>query len=109
MRFLAGAAALLASHATLASASLAYVLTFDPETAQAKHKISLSSLSPSIARLVLAQRAGVEDFHTIARLNDEEINAINSYGARTQMFSEHQSTSKAFLLAELDPEAECIL
>ena len=105
---LAASALLFVSHATFASASLAYVLTFDPETAQSKHQISLNSLSPETARMVFAQRAGVEDYHTVFGVSSAEMEAINSYGAKTSMF-ESKSQQKAFLLAELEPGAECML
>jgi hypothetical protein len=44
------------------------------------------SLSPKAARLALAQRAGVEGFHTADLKDDGVIDAINTFGVRTSIF-----------------------
>ncbi|QIW96146.1 hypothetical protein AMS68_001664 [Peltaster fructicola] len=108
MRFTSGVAAvvtLLTCSTQLAAASTAYVLTFEPETANNKHKIALSGLSPSTARVVLAQRAGLEDYHTTHGLTNEEIDAVNTYGLRTKLFH-NNARRRAFILAPLHVEAE---
>lgn len=99
--------AVLASSVGLTNANLAYVLTFDPQTAQGKHQIALASLSPQTARLVLAQRAGVEDYHISTLPSDAEIGVINKYGAKSSIFQSDKPESKAFLLAELPEEHNC--
>ncbi|KAK5113064.1 hypothetical protein LTR62_003643 [Meristemomyces frigidus] len=60
-------------------------------------------LSPAAARLVLAQRAGVEDYHS-ADLNGEGVlNAINDFGRRTPLSGEKKALEgrhQAFILVE---------
>lgn len=84
-----------------ASAATANFYTYDPQPSPRRHP---RSLAPVAARLVLAQRTGVEDFHR-AEINQEHvIAAINDYGVRTPLFAEEASLKKAVIMLEEDGE-----
>lgn len=65
-------------------------------------------LSPTEARLVLAQRAGVEDYHLDALLSPGGIDAINEFGWRESLFgqdgSSGEKTRRCFFLVESQVE-----
>jgi hypothetical protein len=44
------------------------------------------TLSPIAARLVLAQRAGVEEYHSADIRREEAMQAINDFGTTSQLF-----------------------
>lgn len=69
-----------------ASSPSADVYLFDPNRPQEPRPDR--TLSPITARLVLAQRAGVEDFHSADLYDKDVIQAINDYGVRTPLFSQ---------------------
>lgn len=98
--------AVFACSAELSYATIAYVLTFDPLTAQSKHQIALTSLPPDVARLILAQRVGAEDYHLLSTPRDGEIELINKYGAKSSIFQSITPDKRAFLIAELPEEHE---
>lgn len=56
--------------------------------------------------MILAQRAGVEDFHDADVYEEFAINAINVLGTRRQLFSQAKQPKSAFILATgvQDPE-----
>jgi len=83
--------------AQLVSAQVANIYTFDP---QSPPRPQPRSLSPVAARLVLAQRAGVEDFHRADLDQEDVIDAINDYGLRTPMFASGLAVKKAVILLE---------
>lgn len=86
--------------APLAAAATAHVYIHDPQSQPASETTS-RSLEPVPARLVLAQRAGVEDYHNADLSREEVIEAINEYGVRTPLFAiADKSTRKAFLMLE---------
>ncbi|KXS98980.1 hypothetical protein AC578_4994 [Pseudocercospora eumusae] len=83
-----------------ASASTAHILTYDPQP-QYSQPSSTTTLSPVPARLLLAQRAGVEDYHRADIARDEVIDAINHYGVRHRMFTERRDgPRRALILVE---------
>ncbi|KAF7192649.1 putative endoplasmic reticulum membrane protein [Pseudocercospora fuligena] len=83
--------------ARIASASTAHILTYDPQS-QPRHDPHSRTLSPVPARLLLAQRAGVEDYHRADIARDEVIDAINDYGVRDHMFTEQRDGSRRALI-----------
>jgi hypothetical protein len=91
----------------IAAASIGYVYTHDPSIFTSQHA-ETRTLSPVTARLVLAQRAGVEDYHIENALSKEEIEAINDFGTRTPLFGQDESIRKAFILCldDLATDAE---
>ena len=62
------------------------VYIFNPHQAQQPRPDR--TLSPVAARVVLAQRAGIEDFHSADLFDKDVIEAINDYGVRTPLFSQ---------------------
>ena len=92
------AAAQLAS----ASTSASQVYTYDPQWQPA----TSGALSPLEARLVLAQRAGVEDYHEADLLKDGVLEAMNVYGERRPLFDSAEAKAKrAFVLLEAEYDA----
>lgn len=92
--------------ARLASAASAHIYFHDPQS-QPRTEPQSRSLEPVAARLVLAQRAGVEGYHSSDLLRAEVIDAINDYGVRTPLFAAADSSvKKAFILLEGESEAE---
>lgn len=53
-----------------------------------------SSLSPSTARLILAQRLDIGDFHTVGTLDGWEGDSFNAFGARQQRLFEDKTESR---------------
>ncbi|USW54279.1 hypothetical protein Slin15195_G075980 [Septoria linicola] len=92
----------LACATRIAEAAKAHVYTYDPRSSTtAARQHSGNDLSPVTARLVLAQRAGVEDYHQSDLLRQEVIAAINDFGRRTPLFAgEDAGKNNAFILLE---------
>lgn len=87
--------------ARLASAATGHVYTYDAQHEPRQHHIEPRRLSPQTARLVLAQRQGVEDLHTSEGVDQDAIDAINDFGVRTSLFGEDQrKAKKALILVE---------
>lgn len=85
--------------ARLAAAAKAHIYIHDPQS-QPRHDTPSRSLNPVPARLVLAQRAGVEDYHSADISRGEVIDAINAYGLRTPLFAALSNPHRAFILVE---------
>lgn len=83
------------------------VYTFDDPELPRDHPESTSrTLSPAEARLVLAQRAGVEDYHLDALLSPGGIDAINDFGSRASLFSQDgRQTRRCIILVESQVES----
>lgn len=99
----------LSCYTELAAAATGHVLTFNPSTSpQDQTSNERRTLSPATARLVLAQRAGVEDYHVEKALSEEEIEAVNDFGYKTSLLGSHEHESeRKFVLAFVDEsEAE---
>nr|OQO17794.1 hypothetical protein B0A51_15680 [Rachicladosporium sp. CCFEE 5018] len=79
----------------------AFVYNSNP-TLETDQQLRWQMLSPATSRLVLAQRAGVEDFHIDRALNTDEIDAINTFGGRTPLLGSGEPLRNAFLLAFLE-------
>ncbi|KAM0712193.1 hypothetical protein Q7P37_011287 [Cladosporium fusiforme] len=95
----------LSCYTELAAAATGYVLTVDHP--QHQPSTDRQTLSPETARLVLAQRAGVEDYHLEKALSEEEIEAINEYGLKAPFMSsnEKRNNKRVFILAFGDEAA----
>lgn len=89
--------------------SAVQVYNFDPESLpRGDAERSSRTLTPTEARLVLAQRAGVEDYHLDALLTPGGIDAINDFGWRELLFSEHGApTKRCIILMEVEDEVRC--
>lgn len=92
----------------LASAATGHVYIYDGPNSEPTASTPSRSLSPVQARLVLAQRAGVEDFHSLDLQAGGVVEAINDFGRRTSLFEEDE-VQKAFLLVEGIAEPEGML
>ncbi|ORY15022.1 hypothetical protein BCR34DRAFT_585369 [Clohesyomyces aquaticus] len=71
---------LLACSAASPKAGLVYV--YDPDTPATSQQSP--SVSPETARLILAQRLGLSQFHSIKDASDELIGQLNAFGGRQQ-------------------------
>jgi len=94
----------LSCYTELAAAATGRVITLDPSLSSHEHSSThQDTLSPETARLVIAQRAGLEDYHVDKALNEKEINAINAHGLQTSRLSK-DNTERVFILAFVDEE-----
>ncbi|KAK4890573.1 hypothetical protein LTR27_010735 [Elasticomyces elasticus] len=66
------------------------------------------SLSPSEARLVLAQRAGVLDYHTADLNSRGSVEAINEFGRRTELFGRIESMAESVTLVDGEVDLEAL-
>jgi hypothetical protein len=68
------------------------------------------TLSPIAARLVLAQRLGVEEFHSADMQDRDVVGAINDYGMRTPIFSDQREAKmrRALLYIEGEDNKQCM-
>ncbi|EGP88235.1 unnamed protein product [Zymoseptoria tritici ST99CH_1A5] len=100
------ASTILPALAHLASASTARIHIHDPQ----QRDVQSRDVSPVAARLVLAQRTGVEDYHNADLEQDDVIDAINDYGLQTPMFADKAAgcERKAFLLYEGEEHIEAL-
>lgn len=110
-------AALTWTATATAAAASGHVYILDPSSsaaAAAQHDAadaatSTPTLSPVPARLVLAQRAGVEDYHSEDLTPGPVLDAINAFGLRTPMFASKEEAEKRrqiFVLVEGVEDAE---
>jgi len=89
----------------LAAAATGHVLTLDPSLSSQYHPDNeRRTLSRETARVVIAQRAGVENYHVGKSLSDDEIEAINDYGLQTHMLSASKEDARTFILAFVDED-----
>jgi hypothetical protein len=89
----------------LAAAATGHVLTLDPSLSSQHHPDNeRRTLSRETARVVIAQRAGVENYHVGKSLSDDEIEAINDYGLQTHMLSASKEDARTFILAFVDED-----
>lgn len=99
MKFTTGVlASALGCCAHFAAAATGHVYTYDPTSASSRDVVR-SRLDPATARLVLAHRAGVEDYHIETALREDEIEQINVLGSKTPLFGGKDRLRKLFLLA----------
>lgn len=88
-------------------AAAAQVYTFDPESLPGELERS-RTLSPIEARLVLAQRTGVEDYHIGDLLSPGGIEAINRFGAKQQLFTGDLHVKRRIqILVEVEEDVPC--
>lgn len=103
MRLSSSIAAVAAAH--IVAASTTNVYTYDPHWQPSTH----GTLSPVEARLVLAQRAGAEDYHEADSLKEGVLEAMNAYGTRRSLFEEAEKRGKrmAFVFLEGADHVQC--
>ena len=82
-------------HLASAATPEAHVYIYDPQSQEPRPDLESRSLSPAAARVVLAQRAGVEDYHSADLHNADVIRAINDFGVRTSLFTQQQQQREA--------------
>jgi hypothetical protein len=87
-----------------AAASTGNVYIHDPSTSTSATE--RRTLTPTTARLVLAQRVGAEDYHIDGSPSEEEVDAINTYGSKTPLFGQDERQRRAFLLLVGEAESE---
>lgn len=90
----------------LAAASSSHVYAIDEPATLREGRIVDDTLSPEIARLVLAQRAGVEDYHGADLEDDVVLRALNNHAARDGLFGGSKSTNVLILVEDADDECE---
>jgi hypothetical protein len=94
---------LLAAGPAIASASAAagQVFLFDVEAAPQQ---TAETIDPATARLILAQRLDLSQFHSIADADDEAIRLVNDFGGQTQQLfgsgSHVESRSRVMIVVE---------
>ena len=79
-----------------------------PEYASGSRRV----ISPTTARLVMAERMGVMEFHSAdLRNNEEALVALDEYSIRTSMFSNREPgiTKRALLYVEGEKNKACTL
>jgi hypothetical protein len=65
------------------------------------------TISPVEARMVLAQRAGVEQYHSSGLQQDGAIEAMNDYGSKSDLFDKEGSQpQQAVFLVDVPEEHE---
>lgn len=67
-------------HLAQAAISQACVYTFDAEPQPAIAGLSLPSIAPETARLVLARRLGLSEYHNLHTADDTTIEQLNRFG-----------------------------
>lgn len=86
--------------ARLVSAGTGHVYIYNPHSSD--KQAESRSLSPDLARIVFAQRAGVEDYHGANVHDSEVIDAINDFGTRASLLREDK---QKYNYAEYKPKA----
>ena len=90
----------------LANAS-GHVYIYDPDRIEQRREAR--TLSPIAARLVLAQRGGVEEYHSTDLQSEEVIDAINDYGTRTPIFSgQSRGPMRMMIYLERENHEDCM-
>lgn len=59
-----------------------------------------SNVSPETARLILASRLGLDEFHALGNVDQDTIDAINHLSAHRHLFAASSEASVAVLLGE---------
>ena len=101
----------LSCYTELAAAAAGHVLTLDPSpSSRDQPSDERRTLSREAARLVIAQRAGVENYHVEKALSEDEMNAINDYGLQRHMLGANKEDAPTFILAFVEESvAECTM
>ncbi|GAB7363859.1 hypothetical protein MBLNU230_g4423t1 [Neophaeotheca triangularis] len=89
----------LACATRLAAAATGAVYTYNPQ-ADGPATPEPRSLSPEVARLVMAQRLGLEDFHSPEELDEQSISALNDYGRPSHLFGQGEGLKTAIIILE---------
>jgi hypothetical protein len=94
---------LTAASPAIASASAAVGQVF-LYGAEAVRPTTSETVDPATARLILAQRLGLSQFHSIADAGDDAIRQVDSYGGRAQQLfgwgGHEQSRSRVMIVVE---------
>lgn len=91
----------------LAAASAdTHVYTFD--VGATRETPPYDQLRPQEARMVLAQRVGVEYFHAIDLDDAESVKQINAFGRRDRLFSQAKAENVLVLVEGIDEQRECL-
>ena len=88
--------ALLTSYAAATAAPSGHVFVFDPVRDHAA-PTQAPSLSPEAARLILAQRLGVSQYHSIEDVENEDlISHLNEYGGTQELFADDRTQDRSY-------------
>lgn len=90
----------------LAAASNSHIYTIDQPRALLEGRSLNAKLSPELGRIVLAQRAGVEDYHEVDLDDDAVLSAINNHAAREGLFGESPVQNVLILVEGVDDDGE---
>lgn len=82
MKLFAALTAAFYIHLAQAAISQASVYTFDAEPQPAIAGLTSPSITPETARLVLARRLGLSQYHNLHTADDTTINYLNRFGGR---------------------------
>lgn len=92
-----------ASSSVSAASAAAKVFLYDHD-ASSRPAPSQETVDAATARLILAQRLDLAQFHTIASADEEAIRQINSFGAEQQTLFGHdrhtEHTSRVLIVVE---------
>jgi hypothetical protein len=88
--------------------STGHIYVLNPD--QSQERRPSGTLSPIAARLVLAQRLGVEEFHSADLQDKDVVGAINDYGIRAPIFSDQREDKmrRALLYIEGEDNKQCM-
>lgn len=90
----------------LAAASNSHVYIVDEPAALREGQAKNGELSPEVARLVLAQRSGVEDYHGADLEDDKVLRALNDHGAREGLFGGRKGENVLILVEGVADDCE---
>lgn len=86
----------LTSYAAATAATVGHVFVFDP----VRHYVApeqAPSVSPETARLILAHRLGVSQYHSIEDAEDKElITYLNQFGGRQELFVDDRTQERSY-------------
>ena len=104
---ISGVVAALCWSYRLAAANTHVYMLDRPATAPEGMELK-SELSPEMARMVLAQRAGAEEYHDVDLESEDALKTINGYAYSTYggMFGQGQKTTQFILLEGQDDTCE---
>lgn len=86
---------------TQAASSTGFLHTFDRKSPQSDP--NPQTASPETARLILAQRLGLSQYHSLSGIDDLTLQQLNAFGGEpTRFFGDEDATTPAKLLVLID-------
>jgi hypothetical protein len=94
----------------ISTATASYVYIREAQAQRREVNDERRTLSPMAARMVLAQRAGVEEYHSADVHHPDALQAINDFGSRRNLFGDDvEERRQAFILLQTDEDLSCML